>query len=70
MNMDMVFQSVCQVVRTILAVWIMQIKWAGLIGLHLMQIKPGDFGGDKRGIGTFVSAQATDGQDKRLSVFY
>jgi hypothetical protein len=35
----------------------------------MMQIKPGDFGGDKRGIGTFVSAQATDGQGK-LSVFY
>jgi hypothetical protein len=28
MNMDMVFQSVCQVVRTILDVWITQIKWA------------------------------------------
>jgi hypothetical protein len=28
--------------------------WSDWIAL-MMQIKPGDFGGDKRGIGTFVS---------------
>jgi hypothetical protein len=38
--------------------------WSDWIAL-MMQIKPGDFGGDKRGIGTFVSAQATDGQGIR-----
>ncbi|MFT7335150.1 MAG: hypothetical protein ACI9M1_001050 [Porticoccaceae bacterium] len=38
--------------------------WSDWIAL-MMQIKLGDFGGDKRGIGTFVSAQATDGQGIR-----
>jgi hypothetical protein len=38
--------------------------WSDWIAL-MMQIKPGDFGGDKRGIGTFVSSQATDGQGIR-----
>jgi hypothetical protein len=27
----------------------------------MMQLKPGDVGTSKRGIGTFVSSQATDG---------
>ncbi|MFT5244760.1 MAG: hypothetical protein ACI8QQ_002705 [Psychroserpens sp.] len=38
--------------------------WSDWIAL-MMQIKLGDFGGDKRGIGTFVSSQATDGQGIR-----
>jgi hypothetical protein len=38
--------------------------WSDWIAL-MMQIKPGDFGGDKRGIGTFVSGEATDGQGIR-----
>jgi hypothetical protein len=38
--------------------------WSDWIAL-MMQIKSGDFGGDKRGIGTFVTSQATDGQGIR-----
>jgi hypothetical protein len=38
--------------------------WSDWIAL-MMQIKPGDFSGAKRGIGTFVSSQATDGQGIR-----
>jgi hypothetical protein len=52
MNMDMVFQSVCQVVRTILAILDnadqMGESWSDWIAL-MIQIKPGDFGGDKEG---------------------
>jgi hypothetical protein len=38
--------------------------WSDWFAL-MMQIKPGDSGGAKRGIGTFVSSQATDGQGIR-----
>jgi hypothetical protein len=34
--------------------------WSDWFAL-MMQLKPGDFGGAKRGIGTFVSSQSTDG---------
>jgi hypothetical protein len=35
----------------------------------MMQLKPGDVGTSKRGIGTFVSSQATDGLGIRTFVY-
>jgi hypothetical protein len=43
--------------------------WSDWIAL-MMQIKPGDFGGDKRGIGTFFCTSYRWSGYKRLSVFY
>lgn len=42
--------------------------WSDWFAL-MMQLKPGDFGGAKRGIGTFVSSQAPDGLGIRNYVY-